>query len=73
MSLASAGDGVGCLRRREGGGGIKWRLWNWVWIGIGSHRGWAVVGRTKKKSLNRDRETLYWEAVAQSGLRVPEK
>ena len=44
-----------------------------VWIRIGSHRGWAVVGRTKKKSLNTDRETLYWEDVAQSGLRVPEK
>ena len=29
--------------------------------------------RRKKKSLNRDQETLYEEDVAQSGLRVSEK
>ena len=40
------------LRRKEGGGDIRWRLWNWTWSGcngIGSDRGWAVVqGRRRK-------------------------
>ena len=34
------------LRRREGGGSVRWRLRNWIWSGckgIGSDRGWAVV------------------------------
>ena len=39
-------------------------MWNWIWSGcngIGSDRGWAMVGRVrkKKKNLNRDQETLY--------------
>ena len=34
--------------RREGRRGIMWRFLNWVWSsceGVGSDRGWAVVGR----------------------------
>ena len=40
---------MGCLRRREGGGGFKWRLWNWIRIGIGSDTGWAVVRGWKEE------------------------
>ena len=51
------------MRGRERGGDVRWRLWNWSWSGCkgtGSDRGWAVVGgRKKKKSLNRNWETLY--------------
>ena len=47
--------------RREGGGDVRWRLWNWIWSGckgIGSARGRVGCGRKsrrkKKKNLNRD-------------------
>ena len=57
LSQAQAGEGVGsccsglCLRRREGGGGVRWRLWNWIWScckGIGD-RGWAVSEGSKEE------------------------
>ena len=40
------------LRRREGGGDLRWRLWNWIWNGIGSDRGWAVVTKVKEEEEN---------------------
>ena len=55
LSQAQAGEGVGscsgglCLRRREGGGGVRWRLWNWIWScckGIGD-KGVGCVRRVK--------------------------
>ena len=55
LPQAQAGEGdweLLQLRRKEGGGVIRWRLWNWTWRGcnrIGSDRGWAVVqGRRTK-------------------------
>ena len=58
LPQAQAGDRVLGLEKEGGRRGVRRRLWNWIWNGIGSDRGWAVVGR-KKKSLNRDQETLY--------------
>ena len=50
-AVGGGGGGGDCphLRRREGGG-VRWRLWKWIWSGckgIGSRRGWAVVRRVK--------------------------
>ena len=56
-SEAPAGRGVGSglpWRRREGGGEVRWRLWNWIWSGyrgIGSDRGWAVVGKVEGRTV----------------------
>ena len=55
LPQAQAGDRVLGLEEEGGRKGVRWRLG--IWNGIGNDRGWAVVGR-KKKSLNRDQETL---------------
>ena len=55
LPQAQAGDRVLGLEEEGGRKGGRWRLG--ICNGIGSDRGWAVVGR-KKKSLNRDQETL---------------
>ena len=51
MGAVGGGGGGDCphLRRREGGG-VRWRLWKWIWSGckgIGSARERAVVRRVK--------------------------
>ena len=65
------------MRGREREGDVRWRLWNGSWggcKGTGSDRGWAVVGRRRrKKSLSRNWETLCQEGVAQGRLRAFEK
>ena len=47
--VAGTGRGGGWLPEKEGGGGIKWRLWNWSGSGLGAIGGglWSEGLRRK--------------------------